>query len=49
MNELLQQKAAELEKVEIEAQMAEGYLAVRQERATLNEDWQGIDSEGWSA
>ena len=49
VNELLQQKAAELEKVEIEAQMAEGYLAVRQERTTLNEDWQGIDSEGWSA
>ena len=49
VNDLLQQKVTELERAEIEAQMVEGYLAVREERAALNEDWQHIDGEGWSA
>jgi hypothetical protein len=49
VNELLQQKVADLEKAEIEAQMTEGYLAVREERVALNEDWQLLDREGWSA
>ena len=48
INDLLQQKIAELEKAEIEAQMAEGYLASRQDRAELNADWQSIDGEGWN-
>lgn len=42
VNDLLQQKVTELERAEIEAQMAEGYLAVREERAAFNEDWQGL-------
>lgn len=47
VNDLLQQRATELEKAELEAQMIEGYLATRQERAELNADWQVIDGEGW--
>ncbi len=49
INELLQQKVAELEKIEIEQQMRAGYLASRQDRAALNEDWKLIDGEGWPA
>lgn len=40
INELLQQKVVELEQAETEQQMYEGYLASRQDRAALNEDWQ---------
>lgn len=46
VNDLLQQRAAELERAELEAQMVEGYLATRQDRAELNADWQVIDGEG---
>ena len=49
VNDLLQQKVMELERAEIEAQMVEGYLAVREERVALNEDWQRLDGEGWPA
>lgn len=49
INDLLQQKAAELEQAEIERQMREGYLAVREDRKTLNEEWQIVDGEGWPA
>lgn len=47
INELLQQKAAELEQAEIEAQMREGYQATREDRAALNAEWQIVDGEGW--
>lgn len=47
VNDLLKQRATELEKAELEAQMIEGYLATQQERATLNADWQVLDGEGW--
>jgi hypothetical protein len=47
VNEMLQQKVIELERAEIEAQMRDGYLAGRQDRAALNEDWERIDGEGW--
>ena len=49
VNEMLQQKVIELEQAEIEAQMREGYLASRQDRAELNADWQNVDGEGWPA
>ena len=49
VNDLLQQKATELEQAEIERQMHEGYLAVRADRKALNEEWQVIDAEGWPA
>ena len=49
VNELLQQRVAELEQAEIEAQMREGYLASRKDRDELNADWQIVDAEGWPA
>jgi hypothetical protein len=49
INDLLQQKASELEQAEIEQRMREGYLATREDRKALNEDWQSIDGEGWPA
>ena len=47
LNELLTERLAQFEREEIEAQMREGYIAVRDERQELNEDWQTIDGEGW--
>ena len=47
VNELLQQRVAELERAEIELQMREGYLATHEDRAVLNEEWQRIDGERW--
>jgi len=49
VNELLAERIAQLEQAEIEAQMREGYLATRQERQELSNDWQAVDSEGWPA
>ena len=49
VNELLQQRVAELERAEIELQMREGYLATHEDRAVLNEEWQRIDGERWPA
>ena len=49
VNELLQERIAQLEQAEIEAQMREGYLATRQERQELNQEWQIVDGEGWPA
>ena len=47
VNQLLVERVDELEQAEIEAQMREGYLATRQERQELNEEWQIVDGEGW--
>lgn len=47
LNELLAERVAQPERAEIEAQMREGYLAVRDERQMLNDDWQAVDGEGW--
>ncbi len=47
VNELLAERIAQLEQAEIEAQMCEGYLATRQERQELSNDWQAVDGEGW--
>ncbi len=47
VNDLLQRKVADLEQSEIEAQMRDGYLATREDRALLNAEWQRIDGEGW--
>jgi hypothetical protein len=49
ISELLAERIVELEHAEIEAQMREGYLATRQERQVLNQDWQVVDGEGWPA
>jgi hypothetical protein len=47
LNDLLAQRIAELEQAELEAQMREGYIATREDRRALNEDWQVVDGEGW--
>ena len=49
INDLLQERIAQFERTEIEAQMHEGYVATRQERQALNNDWQIVDGEGWPA
>jgi hypothetical protein len=49
VNELLAERIAELEQAELEAQLREGYIATRQERQTLNADWEATDVEGWLA
>ena len=49
VNELLLERIAQLEQAEIEAQMREGYLATRQKRQDLNQEWQVVDGEGWPA
>ena len=47
INDTLNEKMAQLERQRIEAAMKEGYIATRQERAELDEDWAAIDGEGW--
>ncbi len=47
LNELLAERLDQLEQAEIEAQMREGYLAVKEERQELNRDWQTVDGEDW--
>jgi hypothetical protein len=36
-----------LERGHVEAAMREGYLATRDDRRVLSEDWEAIDGEGW--
>jgi hypothetical protein len=47
INGLLEERVAELERAEVEAAMRDGYIATRQERKALNEDWRVVDVEGW--
>ena len=47
INEALAEKVALLERERLEAELREGYLATRKDRAALNEDWQVVDGEGW--
>ena len=47
VNDLLSERLAQLEREELESQMREGYIATRQDRRELNEDWQVLDGEGW--
>ncbi len=49
LGDLLAERVAELERAELEAQMREGYLAVKQERQELNADWDIVDGESWPA
>ena len=49
INALLSEWLIKQEGAEIEAQMREGYLAVREERQELNKEWQAIDVVGWPA
>lgn len=47
VTELLTERIAELEQAELEAQMREGYLAVKQDRQEINADWGIIDGMQW--
>jgi hypothetical protein len=49
INALLSEWLIKQEQAEVQAQMREGYLAVREERQELNEEWQAIDGVGWPA
>jgi len=47
VNEALEARVATLERERIEAAMREGYLATREDRRELSQDWEAIDDEGW--
>ena len=47
INTLLSEWLIKQEQAEVEAQMREGYLAVREERQELNEEWQAVDGAEW--
>ncbi len=47
VTDLLTERIAELEQAELEAQMREGYLAVKQDRQDLKADWEIVDGEKW--
>lgn len=47
INEVMAEKLAALERQRLEADMGEGYLATREDRAELNVDWSVVDVEGW--
>ena len=47
INEAMAEKLATLERERLEAEMREGYIATRQDRAELNDDWSVVDSDSW--
>jgi hypothetical protein len=47
INETLAEKLDALEREQVEAAMREGYIATREERAALNQDWAVVDTESW--
>ena len=47
VSELLDERVRQLEQVEIETTMRNGYLATNSERRELNADWQVVDGQGW--
>ena len=49
VSELLDERVRQLEQVEIETAVRNGYLATNNERRDLNADWQIVDGEGWPA
>jgi metal-responsive CopG/Arc/MetJ family transcriptional regulator len=49
VSELLEQYVADRERVELEAQLCDGYLAIKEERADVEYDWSPIDTEKWPA
>jgi len=48
INEAMADKLATLERERLEAEMQEGYIATREDRAELNVDWSVVDLEGWT-
>ena len=49
VSELLDERVRQLEQVEMETAMLNGYLATNSERRDLNADWQVVDGQGWPA
>ena len=49
VSKLLDERVRQLEQVEIETAMRNGYLATNSERQELNAGWQVVDGEGWPA
>ena len=49
VNQAVAEKIAALERAQIEAAMAEGYLATRADRAALAREWDAVDHEDWPA
>jgi hypothetical protein len=47
INEAMAEKLAALERERLEAEMREGYIATREDRAELNVDWSVVDFEAW--
>ena len=47
VNEAVAEKVRAMEMRRVQEDMAEGYLATRNDRDTLNEDWSSVDIEGW--
>jgi hypothetical protein len=47
INDLVSERLSELERVELEALMREGYIAREQESQDIHTDWQIVDGEGW--
>jgi hypothetical protein len=47
VNEALAARVDALERERVEAAMREGYLATRDDRRDLNQDWEIVDVEGW--
>jgi hypothetical protein len=47
INEAVAEKIEALEKQRLMREMREGYLATRDDRAELNQDWDAVDTEGW--
>ena len=47
INQTLAEKVDAVERERLEAEMKEGYLAQRAERAEMNDEWGVVDGEGW--
>jgi hypothetical protein len=47
INQTIAEKLDALERQQVEEAMKEGYVASREDRAALNEDWGVLDTEQW--
>ena len=47
VNEAVAARVDALEREQIEAAMREGYIATREDRLELSQDWEAVDNEGW--
>jgi hypothetical protein len=47
INDAIAEKVRALEEQRIIAEMREGYIATREDRDELAQDWEAVDLEGW--